>query len=231
MGIIRNFGTKYGCFMDEIRDFLKKVRVEYTMDSLDISKVHPDPVMQFANWMQLVIDAGVEEPNIMHLCTVSVSGIPSSRIVLLRNFDEHGFVFFTNYHSSKGRDMEANPHVALTFFWQNLHKQVRIEGTATKITDEESEEYFHSRPRESQIGAWASIQSQRLTDRKELEQKVENLTRQYEGKTVPRPLHWGGYRIKPFRFEFWQGRANRLHDRVQYHLAPGNNWEVTLLYP
>ena len=217
--------------MDEIKDTLKNLRTNYNLDVLDTETVHPDPVIQFAAWMKIAIDGKVNEPNAMNLATVSASGQPSSRIVLLRNFDKDGFVFFTNYESNKGRELFENHNAALNFFWPELHKQVRIEGKADKVVESDSEEYFNSRPRESQLGAWVSEQSRELKNRQELDQKFENLTRQFEGREVERPPHWGGFRIKPEMFEFWQGRPNRLHDRIQYLLLGTNNWTIRRLYP
>jgi pyridoxamine 5'-phosphate oxidase len=217
--------------MDEIKDYLKSVRVDYNLDSLDASKVNRDPLLQFASWMQAVIDSGTEEPNIMFLATADQNAKPSCRVVLLRNFDAEGFVFFTNYHSAKGTELEQNPYASMIFFWSHLHKQVRIDGVVSKVEEAESDAYFRTRPRESQIGAWASIQSQKLPERQELEKKVENLTKEYEGREVPRPLFWGGYRVRPYRYEFWQGRPNRLHDRVCYETEGEGKWKISLLYP
>jgi len=217
--------------MKEINDFLKKVRKDYDLDQLDINTVDTDPIVQFAIWMKMAVDSGMDDPNAFNLATVSADGKPSSRIVLLRNFDELGFVFFTNYHSHKGKDIESNPYAAINFYWPLLHKQVRIEGKIEKVEDWDSDDYFSSRPKESQVGAWASLQSQPLADRHELEQKVDNLTREFEGKEVSRPPHWGGYRVRPLRIEFWQGRPNRLHDRILYEFTSQSNWKISRLYP
>src|SRR6187549_1245806 len=181
--------------MDDLKDLLKSLRTDYNMDNLDIGSADKDPFRQFAGWMQLAIDKNVMEPNAMTLSTVSDQKKPSSRIVLLRNFDHDGFVFYTNYESHKSRELSQNKHAALNFFWPELHKQVRIEGKAQKIDQTESDAYFNSRPRESQLGAWVSVQSTHLESREELDEKFENLTKEFEGKTIKRPEHWGGYRV------------------------------------
>jgi pyridoxamine 5'-phosphate oxidase len=217
--------------MDHIRDFVKNIRTDYNLDTLDIKTVESNPIAQFAIWMKMAVDAKVNEPNAFNLATVDENGKPSSRIVLLRNFDYDGFVFFTNYQSHKGHDLDHHKWAALNFFWPELHKQVRILGKAEKVDESDSEEYFNTRPRESQLGAWVSEQSRPLSGREELEQNLKNLTAQYEGKSIPRPAHWGGYRINPVEMEFWQGRPSRLHDRVKYELTADNNWKARLLYP
>ena len=217
--------------MEYLKDFLKIIRTDYDLDSIDVSNCQADPVVQFAVWMQLAVEKGIPEPNAMNPATVSPEGMPSSRIVLLRNFDQAGFVFFTNYSSQKGRDMESTGKAALNFFWPELHKQVRIEGQVSRIEDWDSDEYFATRPRESQIGAWTSDQSKPLSGRSELEKKFENLTSHFQDKNIPRPHHWGGYRVKPVRFEFWQGRPSRLHDRIRYDLETDGSWKISRLYP
>ena len=217
--------------MDHIRDFVKNIRTDYNLDTLDIKTVEPNPIAQFAIWMKMAVDANVNEPNAFNLATVGKDGKPSSRIVLLRNFDYDGFVFFTNYQSHKGHDLDLQKWAALNFFWPELHKQVRVLGKAEKVDEADSEDYFNTRPRESQLGAWVSEQSKPLSGREELEQNLKNLTAQYEGKSIPRPAHWGGYRINPVEMEFWQGRPSRLHDRVKYELTADNKWKASLLYP
>ncbi|MBK7389678.1 MAG: pyridoxamine 5'-phosphate oxidase [Bacteroidetes bacterium] len=217
--------------MDHIRDFVKNIRTDYNLDTLDINTVEANPIAQFAIWMKIAVDANVNEPNAFNLATIGNDGRPSSRVVLLRNFDYDGFVFFTNYQSHKGQDLDQNKWAALNFFWPELHKQVRILGKAEKVDVADSEEYFSTRPRESQLGAWVSEQSKHLSGRDELEQNLKNLTAQFEGKSIPRPAHWGGYRINPIEMEFWQGRPSRLHDRVKYELSTANNWKASLLYP
>ncbi len=216
--------------MEHIKDFLKNARTEYDLANFDIKTADPDPFVQFAVWMKMAVDYNVNEPNAMNLATVSESGQPSSRIVLLRDFTTEGFSFFTNYNSHKGKELEHQKLAALNFFWPELHKQIRIEGVASRLNEHDSDEYFQSRPRESQIGALISQQSTPLNSREELEQKAENLTRELEGKEVQRPKNWGGYKVSPTLFEFWQGRPSRLHDRIRYDLT-GGSWKLSRLYP
>ncbi len=213
-----------------MKDKVAGLREEYDKDTLDIKDLNADPVIQFEYWFDEAVQANVPEPHAFTISTVDTMGKPSGRIVLLRNATKDGFTFFTNYNSRKGQDMEANPHVCATFFWQQVQRQVRVEGTIEKLTAAESDEYFASRPRESQIGAWASNQSEVLESREALEERTSQITMQYEGQTVPRPPHWGGYRIKPTEIEFWQGRASRLHDRFLYILE-NENWKINRLNP
>lgn len=215
--------------MSELKKHLKHTRVQYDKGILAENHLDADPISQFEIWMQEAIQSGMADPNAMDLCTVHL-GKPSSRIVLLKEVDKRGFVFFTNYLSRKGFEMEKNPHVCLNFFWPALVRQVRIEGVISHVSPEESDEYFMSRPRESQIGAWASDQSQRLESRQVLEDRVKELMDKFEGQSIPRPPHWGGYLVRPERIEFWQGRLNRLHDRFVYELEDGN-WSVFRLFP
>ncbi len=216
--------------MDPIRDYIKSLRVDYNLGFLDEKTAQEDPILQFAEWMQQAIDKKANEPNAMSLATVSSNGRPSSRIVLLRNFDQDGFVFFTNYESHKAKELEANNRAALNFFWPEIHKQIRIEGKTERISEKESDEYFDSRPRESQVGAWASGQSNKLQSRAELDEKYEMINKQFDGKTISRPSFWGGFRLRPDMFEFWQGRPKRLHDRLQYRLE-NSQWIIQRLYP
>lgn len=213
-----------------MKDKVVDLREEYNKDSLDIKDLAQNPIVQFEYWFDEAVGANLPEPHAFMVSTVNTEGKPSARIVLLRNADENGFTFFTNYNSRKGHDIEAKPYASATFFWQQLQRQVRIEGTIEKVSVQESDEYFASRPRESQIGAWASNQSQVLESREALEQRVASLTKEYEGKDIPRPPHWGGYRIKPTQIEFWQGRPSRLHDRFLYTLD-NNNWKINRLNP
>ena len=204
------------------------LRDDYTRATLSESEALEDPFAQFDLWLAAAVSAGLKEPHAMSLATVDANGSPSARIVLLRGVEHEGsggsggfggfggFVFFTNYASVKGRDIADNPRVALLFFWKELERQVRIRGTASKVTREESEAYFHSRPRGSQLGALASPQSDVLASRDWLDARVRDLTARYEGEPVPLPETWGGFRVVPDTFEFWQGRASRLHDRLLY---------------
>ncbi len=214
--------------MDKVE--LQKLREEYSLSSLDESDVLQNPIEQFKQWIQEALKAGVPEPNAMNLATVDKDGKPHSRIVLLKGFDEKGFVFFTNYASDKGREIEANPNVSLCFFWIELERQVRIDGVAKKISKEESEAYFKSRPHKSQIGALASNQSEVVENRLFLEQKFEKLEAKFTEGEVPMPETWGGYVIKPSALEFWQGRRSRLHDRIKYEWK-ADNWIIKRLSP
>ncbi len=189
----------------------------------------PDPITQFARWFALAKRARIHQPNALSLATCA-GGRPSSRMVLLKGFDARGFVFYTNYESRKGRELEANPAGAMLFFWSELHRQIRIEGSLSRVAPGESAAYFHSRPRGSQIGAWASRQSEPLAARAGLEQREREFAAQYAGREVPLPPYWGGYRLAPVRFEFWQGRAHRLHDRLVYE-REGDGWRIARLSP
>lgn len=209
---------------------IAKLRQDYNFKGLHEADLDPNPLKQFRLWFDEALSANVIEPNAMLLSTVS-NGRPSARIVLLKDLDQAGFTFFTNYESKKGSEMETDPFVALTFFWKELERQVRIEGKVEKTTDAESSEYFAVRPRGSQIGAWASAQSQHLENREELEQRTKLLEERFAGTDVPRPPHWGGYRVIPHYFEFWQGRPSRLHDRLVFQKSVEGSWEIERLYP
>ena len=209
---------------------IAKLRQDYNFTGLHEADLDPNPLKQFRLWFDEALSANVIEPNAMLLSTVS-NGRPSARIVLLKDLDQTGFTFFTNYESKKASEMETDPYVALTFFWKELERQVRIEGKVEKTTDAESSEYFSVRPRGSQIGAWASAQSQQLENREELENRTKLLEEQFAGTDVPRPPHWGGYRVIPHYFEFWQGRPSRLHDRLVYQQTVEGSWEIERLYP
>lgn len=211
---------------------LAGLRKDYTLRALDLEGTAPDPFAQFGQWMAEALQAAVPEPTAMHLGTVSPDGRPAGRIVLLKGLDADGFTFFTNYDSRKGRDLAGSPFVSLTFFWPELERQVRVEGTAGKVSGEASEEYFRSRPRASRIGALASPQSQVIPDRRVLEEKVETLNAQYaEGADIERPAHWGGYVVTPDAVEFWQGRPSRLHDRILYTRTAAGEWQKNRLAP
>ncbi len=210
---------------------IENLRKNYAGQSLDINDVASDPFLQFNDWFKAALSAEVPEPNAMTLATATPDGKPAARVVLLKSFDQNGFVFYTNYNSRKGQQLETNPNAALCFLWLELHRQVRIEGTVSKISAEASEKYFQSRPKGSQIGAWASAQSSVIQTRKELEDSFAKLEQQYEKEAVlPKPPHWGGYCLNPTRIEFWQGRRSRLHDRVQYTMKDGV-WKLVRLAP
>lgn len=207
------------------------LRKEYAKASLDVSTVNANPVRQFETWFEEALQAEVPEANAMNLATINESGRPSSRVVLLKGVEDSTFIFYTNYQSSKGKELEKNPACALTFYWSELERQVRIEGLASKVTAEMSDEYFKSRPRGSQIGAWASPQSSLIKDRSLLDERVKQLEKRFEGAdSIPRPNQWGGYKIEPFLLEFWQGRPGRLHDRIQYVKIDGS-WKIYRLAP
>ncbi|MEM1252302.1 MAG: pyridoxamine 5'-phosphate oxidase [Cyanobacteria bacterium P01_H01_bin.21] len=208
------------------------LRQEYSRDGLSREDLSSDPFSQFEHWFQQACDSNVPEPNAMSLATVSATGEPSQRMVLLKYFDRQGFVFFTNYESYKARQIEENSNVSLLFFWLALERQVRISGKAVKIPTAESLKYFTTRPRGSQIGAWCSQQSTAISSRKILELKLDEMKRKFHNKEVPLPSAWGGYRVLPHRFEFWQGRPNRLHDRFLYSLTDTtSDWAIERLAP
>ncbi len=206
------------------------MRQDYKKHSLEEKEVNPNPILQFEKWFQDAVDNKLNEPYAMTLATADQEGKPSARIVLMRNFDEKGFVFYTNYTSRKGNDILKNPNAALLFFWQDLERQVRIEGTLTKQTAEESDTYFASRPTESKLGAWTSEQSKVIENRKVLDERFDEFSKKYADGNVPRPPYWGGYVLKPTHIEFWQGRPSRLHDRILFTLENGV-WKMERLAP
>lgn len=212
-------------------DKIAAIRKEYSQGSLDISSVNKDPILQFGKWFDEALRSNALEPTAMTLATISETGKPSARIVLLKGVANGQFFFYTNYQSQKGRELDQNPACAVTFFWPELERQVRISGMAQRTSAEESDQYFQSRPRGSQIGAWASPQSVVIKDRAILEERVKDLEQKFgNDKVLPRPKQWGGYAIAPFEIEFWQGRPSRLHDRILYTLID-TKWQINRLAP
>lgn len=209
---------------------LADLRLNYTRGGLTEADVADHPFAQFHIWLHQAIAAELPEPNAMALSTLSPEGHPVGRIVLLKGLDERGFVFYTNYDSAKGQQLNNHPWGSLVFWWAQLERQVRVEGRMEKIAPAESDAYFQSRPRSSQLGAWASPQSQIISDRQVLELRLDVLEKQYENQPIPRPDHWGGLRVVPHRIEFWQGRPSRLHDRLQFTLVDGE-WQMVRLAP
>jgi pyridoxamine 5'-phosphate oxidase len=207
------------------------LRRNYTHRELTEDAIANDPIEQFQQWFDEAVAAELPEPNAMTLATATPDGIPSARMVLLKGLDQQGFVFFTNYQSRKGQELTANPQAALVFWWAELERQVRIEGRIEVIDPQESDDYFNSRPIGSQLGAWASPQSQVVPTRDTLEQRLQQLTQDHADQPICRPPHWGGYRVIPGAIEFWQGRPNRLHDRLRYRRKGDNSWEIERLAP
>ncbi|HEX4696788.1 MAG TPA: pyridoxamine 5'-phosphate oxidase [Candidatus Udaeobacter sp.] len=206
-------------------------RYEHVGTGLRRSDLNRDPIKQFANWFTGAIEAGIRDVNAMSLATADADARPAVRIVLLKSFDHDGFVFFTNYESEKGRQLEANPFAALALYWVELDRQVRISGKAERTSREESQAYFHSRPVGSQLSAWASRQSEVIDGRRILDARLVAITERFGDKAIPLPPHWGGYRVKPETIEFWQGRANRLHDRFRYTRQANGTWSIERLAP
>jgi pyridoxamine 5'-phosphate oxidase len=209
---------------------LADLRKTYARDSLTMSAVNPDPILQFKSWMEEALKAELPEPNAMTLATVDAEGKPSARIVLIKGVDQRGFIFFTNYESHKGRDLAGNQNAALLFHWIELERQVRIEGRVEKLPDAESDAYYASRPLDSRIGAWASEQSQEVSNRMTLLARAAKFAAKF-GLHPPRPPHWGGYLVVPESMEFWQGRPSRLHDRITYGRQADGSWRLARLAP
>ena len=210
---------------------MANLRREYTLTSLSESDLDPDPFVQFEKWFQLAVESGGDLANAMTLATATKDGAPSARIVLLKDFDEQGFVFFTNYGSQKGRELAENPNAALVFHWAELERQVCITGQVSKVSRKESESYFQSRPVGARLGAWVSRQSQVILSREVLENRFEQLVADYPDEEIPMPPYWGGMCLKPDTIEFWQGRPNRLNDRLRYTRRPNNGWLIERLSP
>jgi pyridoxamine 5'-phosphate oxidase len=217
--------------MDTMPPDLTGLRNEYGAHGLRRADLHSDPLQQFSAWFAAALAAEIRDPNAMSLATATPDGKPSVRIVLLKGFDDRGFAFFTNYDSEKGRQLEANPYAALAFYWAQLERQVRISGVVEKTSREDSAAYFHSRPIGSRLGAWASKQSEVVDARQVLDACLSEISERYENGEVPLPPHWGGYRVKPDKIEFWQGRPNRLHDRFRYSRRTDGTWLIDRLAP
>jgi pyridoxamine 5'-phosphate oxidase len=207
------------------------IRKEYNLQRLDLKEVEDDAILQFGRWFQEAMKSGLDEVNAMTLATSSADGLPSARIVLLKGYSKEGFQFFTNYESFKGKQLMENPRACLVFFWKELQRQIRITGLVEKLSSEKNDDYFNSRPEGSRIGAWASPQSEVIESSEWLDQKAKQLAADFAGSVIPRPPYWGGFLIRPVTIEFWQGRPDRLHDRLQYSLQENGNWLIERLAP
>ena len=215
----------------DMKEKLQDERIDYTIGELNLADLDHDPLKQFLEWYQAYTETGAKDPNAFTLSTVNSEGQPSARVLLLKGVDKGGFEFYTNYQSDKAQEIENNPKVALSFFWPSLERQIRIEGLATKLSESESTDYFISRPHSSQVGAWVSPQSTAIESREYLEKREEEFNAKYPND-VPKPPHWGGYRVIPTKIEFWQGRASRLHDRFAYVSKDGGeDWNIIRLAP
>ncbi|MGH7999774.1 MAG: pyridoxamine 5'-phosphate oxidase [Brasilonema sp.] len=210
---------------------IANLRKDYTLQGLRQKDVNFNPFIQFRQWFDQALAAQLPEPNAMTLATATAEGQPSARMVLLKGFDQRGFVFYTNYNSHKGQELAENPQASLVFWWAELERQVRISGRVEKVSENESDEYFYSRPLNSRLGAWASHQSEVIESREVMEQRMQELQIQYQNQDIKRPRHWGGLRVIPIEIEFWQGRSNRLHDRLLYTRLDSNNWKIVRLSP
>jgi pyridoxamine 5'-phosphate oxidase len=210
---------------------IAELRQDYALQGLRETEVDSNPFAQFSEWFSQALKADILEPNAMTVATTTPQGKPSARIVLLKDFDARGFVFYTNYNSDKAQELAENPQAALVFWWAELQRQVRICGRVEKVSDSESDKYFYSRPLGSRLGAWASNQSEVIESREVLEQQLEELKEQYQDREIPRPPHWGGIRVIPAEIEFWQGRSSRLHDRLVYTRMEDDSWKIERLSP
>ena len=210
---------------------IASIRKEYKLKNLDEADAAGNAIKQFGQWWQDAINSEIDEVNAFTLATAAADGKPAARIVLLKGYDEKGFVFFTNYQSHKGQELATNPQGCMVFFWKELERQIRIEGSIEKISAEESDEYYFSRPLSSQVGAWASPQSSVIKNRDIIEDNVKKYEAQFADSSISRPPHWGGYRLQPQAIEFWQGRPSRLHDRLLYTLLENNDWKIERLAP
>jgi pyridoxamine 5'-phosphate oxidase len=217
--------------MENRKTYLNQLRYDFLKQSMDESEVDKDPLIQFTNWFKAAVETAVVSPNAMVVATASKEGKPSARVLLLRNFGENGFVFYSNYNSRKAANLEDNPYAALNFFWPELEKQIRIEGVIEKHSDKESDAYFSQRPDGSKLAAWSSPQSKVISNRAYLEEKYAATELLFKNQDIPRPPFWGGYVLKPHLFEFWQGRLNRMHDRVAYKLIAPGEWKIERLAP
>jgi pyridoxamine 5'-phosphate oxidase len=216
--------------MKSVKQTILSLRDDFNSGHLDEKDVSKSPIVQFEKWMKDAIKSGMSDPHAMTLATAG-NGEADARVVLLRNYDGRGFTFFTNYFSIKGKEIRQNKRACLNFFWPDLQRQIRIKGVVEKVSSRVSDAYFRSRPKESQIGAWASCQSEKLKNRNELVERFKKYEKEFAVKAVPRPPHWGGYRLRPSYFEFWQGRPNRLHDRIIYEKNKSGKWQISRLNP
>jgi len=216
--------------MENLRLYINTLRHDFSKQSLSENDIDKNPILQFEKWFKEAVNAKVNEPNAMTVCTATKEGKPSARILLIRNFDENGFVFYTNYNSRKGLEIEENPYCSILFFWPELERQVRIEGVLQKQNKEESDIYFQTRPRSSKLGAWSSPQSKVIESRNVLDEAYQKNSEKFPGDNVPRPEFWGGYLLKPNSIEFWQGRPSRLHDRIVYK-KQNAGWDIVRLAP
>lgn len=216
--------------MEDLRNYLNQIRRDFADKPLEEQSVNDNPFLQFSVWFEEAVNAQLLDPYAMLISTVDETGQPHSRVVYLRNISDEGMVFYTNYNSQKGKNISASNKIAITFFWVELERQIRIEGTVKKVSEELSDKYFAARPRESQLGAWASNQSETIKNRAELEENLKQFTEKFKGVDVPRPPHWGGYIVEPIKFEFWQGRPSRLHDRLIY-TKNNNEWVISRIAP